>query len=163
MTDTHDHGDRGEDGKRYRLTLKQEAFCRAYVETSNASEAYRQAYPGSDRWKDEALWVRASRLLGNAKVGLRINALMADAAKRHETTIDSITSQLDDDRKLIAAMSEADLQAHAAYLQGHLADTKAELARRQHAVVGDAGEPAGAIGGRYARPSGVAPLKAVED
>ena len=64
------------------------------------------------------------------------------------------------DRKLIAAMPEADLEAHEAYLQGHLADTSAELARRRHAAVGDAGEPAGAIEDRDALPSGVAPLKA---
>ena len=94
MTDQHDPGDTGKDGKRYRLTPKQEAFCRAYVETGNASEAYRQAYPGSDRWKDEALWVRASQLLNAHKVGIRINALMAEAAERHETTIDSLTQKL---------------------------------------------------------------------
>lgn len=26
------------------LTIKQEAFCQAYIETGNASEAYRTAY-----------------------------------------------------------------------------------------------------------------------
>ena len=30
--------------KEYKLTIKQEAFARAYVETGNASEAYRRAY-----------------------------------------------------------------------------------------------------------------------
>ena len=56
MTDTHDPGDKGKDGKRYRLTPKQEAFCRAYVETGNASEAYRQAYPTSLTWTDAGVW-----------------------------------------------------------------------------------------------------------
>ena len=31
-------------GRKERLTPKQEAFCLAYVETGNASEAYRRAY-----------------------------------------------------------------------------------------------------------------------
>ena len=30
--------------KEYKLTIKQEAFARAYVETGNASEAYSRAY-----------------------------------------------------------------------------------------------------------------------
>lgn len=46
------------------------------------------------------------------------------------------TCMADLDRKLIAAMPEADLEAHVAYLQGHLADTSAELASRRHAAAG---------------------------
>ena len=63
------------------------------------------------------------------------------------------------DRKLIKAMPEADLRAHEAYLQGHLAETRAELVSRSLAAVGGAGELAGTIEGRDALSSGVAPLK----
>ena len=41
--------------KAHKLTPKQEAFARAYIETSNASEAYRQSYSAS-RMKDETIW-----------------------------------------------------------------------------------------------------------
>lgn len=59
------------------LTIKQENFCLAYVETGNASEAYRRAYPVSRKWKDETLWPRASRLLADCKVDARIKELRA--------------------------------------------------------------------------------------
>ena len=94
MTDTHDHGDKGKDGKRYRLTLKQEAFCLAYVETGNASEAYRTAYPTSLTWTDGAVWTEASVTLDIPKVALRIVELMTEASERHEITIDSIATKL---------------------------------------------------------------------
>ena len=64
------------------LSPKQEAFCQAYVETGNASEAYRRAYPRAKHWKPEAVNVAASRLLANARVSLRVQALKDELAKR---------------------------------------------------------------------------------
>jgi hypothetical protein len=54
-----------------KLTLKQEAFVLAYIETGNASEAYRRAYNAKGT-SSEAVHVNACRLLKNPKVALRI-------------------------------------------------------------------------------------------
>lgn len=66
-----------------KLTPKQEAFCQAYVETGNASEAYRRAYPRAKNWKPETVHKRASELLANGEVLGRLKALQAELAKRN--------------------------------------------------------------------------------
>lgn len=76
------------------LTPKQEAFAQAYVETSNASEAYRRAYPASRKWKPETLHPQASKLLADPKVATRVAEIQAGHAERHEITVDSITEML---------------------------------------------------------------------
>jgi len=50
------------------LTPKQEKFCQVYIETGNATEAYRQAYPRSLKWKENSVYRKAFDSLGNAKV-----------------------------------------------------------------------------------------------
>ena len=75
-----------------RLTLKQERFSQAYVETGNASEAYRKAYDCKDM-RPEAINVEASRLQNTPKVALRIEQLRADALKRHQVTVDRIVAE----------------------------------------------------------------------
>lgn len=75
------------------LTIKQEKFCLAYVETGNASEAYRRVYNCS-KWKDKSVWEKASALLANVKVKSRVDQLKADLVKRHEVTVDRIISEL---------------------------------------------------------------------
>lgn len=77
------------------LTPKQEAFCHAYIETSNASEAYRRAYNAKNMQPD-AIWVAACRLLKNSKVTLRVAELTERAVEKHETTVESIAQELDD-------------------------------------------------------------------
>lgn len=83
-----------------KLTPKQEAFARAYVEIGNASEAYRQSYDVSPDAKPEGIWVDACKLLGSPKVALRIEQLQQAARERHDITIDTITKMLKDDREL---------------------------------------------------------------
>lgn len=166
-----------------KLTPKQARFCEEYVVDHNGAQAaIRSGYSPA------AAKEQACRLLTKAHVQARVAELHATHSARLETTVDSITSQLredrdlahekgqagpavqasmgeaklhgllvdrhedvtqpddmspaelaahmaDLDRKLIVAMSEADLQAHESYLQGHLADTRAELARRAFKVV----------------------------
>lgn len=72
------------------MTPKQEAFARAYVETGNASEAYRAAY-SAERMKPEAIFVEASRLLDNPKVALKVASLKERHEKRHNITVDKLT------------------------------------------------------------------------
>ena len=68
------------------LTPKQEAFIQAYIETGNASEAYRRAYPRSKQWKKKTVWEKASRLMG--KVRARVDELQDKAAEAHQVTVE---------------------------------------------------------------------------
>jgi hypothetical protein len=82
-----------------KLTPKQEAFALAYVETGNASEAYRRSYNVKSS-TPQAVWVSACRVLADAKVSLRVAQLQERAVKRHDVTIDSLTQELNEDRAL---------------------------------------------------------------
>jgi phage terminase small subunit len=65
------------------LTQKQEAFCLAYIETGNASEAYRRCY-SAGRMKPESVNREAKSLLDNPKITARLDELrgpVVDAAK----------------------------------------------------------------------------------
>ena len=83
------------------LTPKQEAFALAYVETGNASEAYRRAYNAA-KMKPASVAVNASKLLADAKVALRVQELQAKAVERHEITVDDILRELEEARALAA-------------------------------------------------------------
>lgn len=76
-----------------KLTPKQEAFCRFYIETGNASEAYRRAY-NAEKMKDTTIHVKASELLADGKVAVRVAELQAAIAKRHEVTVDRVVREL---------------------------------------------------------------------
>ena len=65
------------------LTPKQEAFCLAYTETGNASEAYRQAYPRARNWKPETVHREAHALLNNPKISTRLDELKAALVERN--------------------------------------------------------------------------------
>ena len=49
------------------LTIKQNTFAMAYIETGNASEAYRRSYDAGDM-SPHSIEVEASRLLQNPEV-----------------------------------------------------------------------------------------------
>ena len=75
------------------LTLKQEKFCRVFIEMGNASEAYRRAY-ATENMKPETVWRTAKELLDNPKVTARIEDLQEAHAERHNITIDILTEEL---------------------------------------------------------------------
>jgi phage terminase small subunit len=79
-----------EDGAK--LTIKQERFAQAYVETGIGSEAYRRVYDTSNML-DKTVWEQASRLLARSKVNARVEKLKADALARHQITVDRIMSE----------------------------------------------------------------------
>ena len=87
-------------------TPKQEAFCLSYIETGNASKAYRQAYD-AENMSENAIHVAASRLLANAKVALRIEELQAGHQERYSVTVDSLTDELIEDRELARKNDQA--------------------------------------------------------
>lgn len=77
------------------VTEQQEKFCRVFVETGNASEAYRQAYK-SDRKNANTVAVDASRLLDKPNVNRRIGQLREVHQKRHNVTVDSLVAELEE-------------------------------------------------------------------
>jgi hypothetical protein len=82
-----------------RLTSKQEAFCLAYVETGNASEAYRRAYD-ADRMKPATIHGCASELLRHPKIVAALRGLRSAHRARHAVTIDRLTGELEEARLL---------------------------------------------------------------
>lgn len=80
------------------LTQKQEGFIRSFIETGNASEAYRQNY-NCGKMKAETIHVKASELLSNGKVAVRVEELKADHADRHEIKVDDLIAELDEARR----------------------------------------------------------------
>ena len=81
------------------LTPKQEAFAQAYVEASNASEAYRRSY-SAVKMAQRTVEVEASKLLSHPEVTLRVSELQKRAQQRHDITVDTITAMLIADREL---------------------------------------------------------------
>lgn len=81
------------------LTPKQEAFVQAYLTTGNASEAYRQAYNASGM-KAAVINVKASELLADGKIAVRVQELQAIAVERALVTVQSLTDELEEARAL---------------------------------------------------------------
>ena len=82
-----------------KLTPKQEAFCLAYIETGNASEAYRRSYDAENQ-KSETTNRNAKALLDNNKIATRLKELQAVHVERHKITVDGLTKELEADRAL---------------------------------------------------------------
>ena len=93
------------------LTPKQEAFCLAYMETGNASEAYRQAYD-AENMKQATIKKRASELLANGAIAGTVDRLRAKAERRTMITVDSLVAELEEARQ--AALSAQTIQSSAA-------------------------------------------------
>ena len=83
------------------LTQKQEDFCLAYIETRNASEAYRRAY-AAEKMKPESINRKAKELMDSGKIAARLGKLTAghDAlaggrvAVRHVQTPEAVRREL---------------------------------------------------------------------
>lgn len=75
------------------LTPKQEGFCQAYIETGNASEAYRRHYD-CEKMKDATVNRAAKQLLDNYKIATRIKELKALNLARHKVTVDYVVATI---------------------------------------------------------------------
>ena len=93
------------------LTPKQENFCLAYLETGNASEAYRRAYDAENMTTD-TISRKAKELLDNGKITARLSELREPVMKRHNVTVDSLIAELEEARQ--AALSAETVQSAAA-------------------------------------------------
>lgn len=75
-----------------KLTLKQEAFCLRYIETGNATEAYRLAYDAKGM-KPASVSRKAFELLENVKITAYLAELKARQLKRHDVTVDRVLQE----------------------------------------------------------------------
>jgi phage terminase small subunit len=83
--------------KQSNLTIKQEAFCQAYIRLGDKSAAYREAYSTS-RMKPETIHVKANELFNDGKVTVRIKELQiklaAIAEKKFNITAEEMLRHL---------------------------------------------------------------------
>lgn len=77
------------------LTAKQEAFCLAYIETGNASEAYRRAYD-AEKMKPETVNRNAKALMDNNKIATRLSEIRKPAVDAAQITLESHLQRLHD-------------------------------------------------------------------
>lgn len=69
------------------LTQKQESFCLAYIETGNASEAYRQVYDAGGM-STASINRKAKELLDNGKITARLEELRAPVREKAQITLE---------------------------------------------------------------------------
>ena len=74
----------------------------AYVETGNASEAYRRSY-NAEKMKPETVNRNAKALMDNNKVATRVQELRAAHVERHEITVDDLIRELEEARSIAMA------------------------------------------------------------
>lgn len=87
------------------LTPKQENFCLAYLETGNASEAYRRAYD-ADGMAAATVNKRASELMDNGAIAGRLEELRAPIIAKAQLTVEDLLAELEEARQL-ALQTEA--------------------------------------------------------
>jgi phage terminase small subunit len=120
------------------LTPKQEAFALAYVETGNASEAYRRAY-NAGNMKPETVNRRAKEALKHGPIAARIKELQAATFERHEITVDDILRELEEARKMAATLDRPQVSAMVAASMGKAKILGFEVNRTE--VTGKDGAP----------------------
>ena len=69
-----------------KLTPKQRKFAEEYVNTGNATEAYRRAYDVAKTTSNEAISVEGHRLLSDPKISLRVSELQKKEAEDFKIT-----------------------------------------------------------------------------
>ncbi len=77
------------------LTPKQERFCLSYMETGNASEAYRRSYDAS-KMKSETINRNAKALLDNSKIATRLAEIRKPAVEAAQITLEGHLRRLKD-------------------------------------------------------------------
>ena len=87
------------------LTPKQESFCLRYIETGDASQAYRLSYD-AENMKPITINRKAKELLDNGKITARLRALREMHVERHIVTVDLLTRELDEDRQLARRINQ---------------------------------------------------------
>jgi len=69
------------------LTQKQENFCLAYINTGNASEAYKSCY-NVENMKPESIYRKATELMANGTITARLSELRSKAESKAIITLE---------------------------------------------------------------------------
>lgn len=88
------------------LTPKQENFCLAYLETGNASEAYRRAYDAGGM-SDTSINRKAKELVDNGKIAARLAELRAPVIAKAQLTVEDLLAELEEARQLAMGTESA--------------------------------------------------------
>lgn len=75
------------------LTVQQETFACEVAKGKSKSDAYRKAYPRSNRWQDRSVWNKASELAKNEAVASRIAELREKSSMRNEVTVERVLQE----------------------------------------------------------------------
>lgn len=87
------------------LTPKQEAFCLAYLETGNASEAYRRSY-NAGGMKEASINRKAKEVMDNGKIAARLSTLRERAVQKTLVTVESVAKELEEARNLAMEIAQ---------------------------------------------------------
>jgi phage terminase small subunit len=101
------------------LTPKQEAFCLAYVETGNASEAYRRAYD-SAQMQPATINRKAAEMLANGKIRATLSELREKAVSKTLLTVQAHLHELQVLRDLAKENGQYSAAIKAEELRGKL-------------------------------------------
>jgi phage terminase small subunit len=93
------------------ITQKQRAYCLAFMETGNSSEAYRRSYSTSGM-TTASVNRCAKDVYDNVNVSSMIEQLRKKAMKRNQITVDTLLDELEEARK--AALEADTAQSSAA-------------------------------------------------
>ena len=93
------------------LTPKQEKFCLEYLETGNASEAYRRAYD-AENMNSASINRQAFDCLENPKIAARLSELRAPIVEAYQMTVMDLVKEFEEARQ--AALGAETPQASAA-------------------------------------------------
>lgn len=96
---------------RMNMTPKQIAFCQAYLETGDASEAWRRSYDASKSNKN-SVNRRGHEMLQHSKIIAYLAEERAHIMARHRITVDDLLSELEEART--AALGADTVQSSAA-------------------------------------------------
>ena len=122
-----------------KLTAKQEGFAKDVFSGMSQAAAYRANYSAS-KMTDESIHVAASNLMSNHKVRLRVEGLQAKAAEKAQVTVESLTLEMDENRKEAKAQGQTATMQSAtmgkAKLHGLLVE-KVDLAAKMTVNIGD--------------------------
>jgi phage terminase small subunit len=91
------------------LPAKMESFCLNWVESGNASDAYKKA--GYSMTNPKTISEAASRLLKNSKVVARIAELRSQHIERHKITVDTLVDDLEEDRQTARTLKSPQMSA----------------------------------------------------
>jgi phage terminase small subunit len=85
--------------RKLRFSQKMENFCLAYIESGNASEAYRRSYDVSGMAEQTAAR-EAWNLLKRPQIEARIAELREVVMQRNDITVDTLLAELEEARAL---------------------------------------------------------------